>query len=268
MPLINIQPAYPTIQHARSAEAAVSVFSGDPAVEAVLLMGSCARGKAAPSSCVDLLVLSRPEVLAVERPRLEALWQSQYPEAPVYQEMLALARFSHIDLDFIDGSFDPAVHDHGWTSGADSFELEVGNTLAYTVPLFENGTYYQELRSRWLPYYSDDLRSQRLEMVLKYCRNNLDHIPYLAPRELYFQSFKRLYHAFEEFLQALFIAHHTYPIAYDKWVRESVTDILGLPDLFDHLAHILEVAPFESQQTLEKAHELNVLIDAYIDPKR
>lgn len=29
-------------------------------------------------------------------------------------------------------------------------------------------------------------------------------------------------------MQALFIARRTYPIAYDKWIREQVVDILGL----------------------------------------
>ena len=262
-----LNPAYPTPQHAGAAGAAARFFSEDPAVEAVLLMGSCARGKAAPSSCVDLLVLLRPENFAYERARLEVRWQERYPGDAVYQEMLALDRFTHIDLDIIDGIFDPARHDHGWTTGADAFELEVGNTLAYTVPLVEKGSYYQELLRKWLPYYNEGLRAQRLEMVLKYCRNNLDHIPYFAPRELYFQAFKRLYQAFEEFLQALFIAHRTYPIAYDKWVREGVVDILGLPDLYERLPRVLELANFESQETLLKSRLLNDLIETYIIPK-
>lgn len=268
MPFIPLNPAFPTEQHANAAGAAADVFANDPAVEAVLLMGSCARGKAAVTSCVDLLVLLRPETLARERSRLEQVWQAHYPEDAVYQDMLRLAKFTHIDIDFIDGVFDPARFDHGWTTGADVFELEVGNTLAYTVPLIENGGYYRELREQWLLYYPEELRAERLAMALKYCRNNLEHIPYFAPRELYFQSFKRLYHAFEEFLQALFIAHRTYPIAYDKWVKEEVVDILGLPDLYDSLAHVLAISEFESQEVVEKTMLLNRLIDSYILPLR
>ena len=259
-------PSFPTLQHASAAEAVTALYAGDPAVEAVLLMGSCARGKAVTGSCVDVLVLARPEVLKAERPRLEALWQQHYPADPVYQELLALAPFAHVDFELIDGDFDPARHYHGWTSGADAFELEVGNTLAYSVPLWERpgGGYYQALRARWLPYYNEDLRRERLAMVLKYCRNNLAHIPGYAPRGLYFQSFKRLYHAFDEFLQALFIARRVYPIAYDKWVQEGVAEVLGLPELYARLPRLLEIRHFESLEVVEKARELGELVEEWI----
>ena len=257
-------PAYPTPQHALAAQAVTGFFSSTPSVDAVLLMGSTARGRVTPDSCLDILVLSRPEVLAVERPRLEQAWQVAYTTEPVYLDLLKVGAFSHIDLEFIDGQFDPQRFYHGWTSGADSFELEVGNILAYSVALYENGAYYRDLQARWLPYYGDDLRRERLGMVLKYCRNNLAHIPLFVPRKLYFQAFNRLYHAFEEFLQALFISHRTYPIAYDKWVREEVAEILGLPDLYEQLTHILEVQPFESQVMVSKARQLGELLDGYL----
>ena len=261
-------PQYPTPQHASAADAICELFSHDPAVDSVLLMGSTARGKASPDSCLDILILSRPEVMAVERNRLESLWEAHFTGDAVgdkvgdkvYRDLLKVGAFSHVDLDFIDGCFDPANHPHGWTSGADEFELEVGNNLAYSVPLWEGGGYYQALRERWLPYYPESLRSERLAMVLKYCRNNLAHIPLYAPRGLYFQSFKRLYHAMEEFLQALFISRSVYPIAYDKWVREEVVEILGLPQVYERLAHVLEIQTFESQQVVEQARVLEALL--------
>lgn len=55
------------------------------------------------------------------------------------------------------------------------------------------------------------------------------HIPLYVRRGLYSQSLGRLWHVFQEFMQALFIAPRTYPIAYNKWVREQVEDSLGLP---------------------------------------
>ena len=54
---------------------------------------------------------------------------------------------------------------------------------------------------------------------------NLHHIPLYIKRGLYFQSFDRLYNAYQEFLQALFISRCTYPIAYNKWIREQVEEI-------------------------------------------
>jgi len=263
---MHLSATYPTRQHADAAEAVTAFFTRQPGVEAVLLMGSCARGRAAPSSCVDILVLLRPPELAARRADLEAAWQRFYEGQPVFAAMRQHGPFAHVDLDIIDGDFDPARHDHGWTTGADEFELEVGNSLAYSVPLWEGGGYYRELCERWLPYYKEDLRRARLEMVIGYCRNNLAHIPQYAPRGLYFQSFKRLYHAFEEFLQALFIARRTYPIAYDKWVEEGVSQVLGLPELYAQLPGLLEIPRFESQETVAKARQLEALLDEYITP--
>lgn len=260
----NPSPAYPTPQHAESAQALTDFFCQQPAVDAVLLVGSTARGKGGPDSCLDILVLCRPEAFADQRERLEALWQVEYAANLVYAAMRKVGAFSHVDLDFSDGVFDPAQHHHGWTTGADAFELEVGNYVRYAHPLLEQGTYFQELRARWLPYYNEDLRRERLAMALKYLRNNLAHIPLYAPRGLYFQCFKRLYQAFEEFLQALFITRRTYPIAYDKWVKEEVVDILGLPDLYERLPHILEIGQFESMEVVEKAEALEALVEAYI----
>jgi predicted nucleotidyltransferase len=262
---MQFTPAYPTPDHARAAEVISEYFSRESAVDTVLLVGSCARGKASPGSCLDIAVLAHPQILSAERKRLEGGWGQHYAAEPVYAAMRHHGPFAHIDLDFIDGAFDPQRHYHGWTSGADEFELEVGNTLAYSVPLGEGGPYYQELCAQWLPYYSEELRQQRLEMVLKFCRNNLEHIPLYAPRGLYFQSFKRFYHAFEEFQQALYISRRTYPIAYDKWVEEGVAEILGLPDLYARLPRLFEIANFESQEIVSKASQLNELIGHYME---
>jgi predicted nucleotidyltransferase len=259
-----VQPAYPTQAHAAAAEAVTALFAGHGGVEAVLLVNSCARGKASPDSCLDIIVLLRPEALARAHARLEDLWHAQYPSSPVFQDLLQMGAFSHVDLDWANGDFHEPYH--GWTSGADGFELEVGNTLAYSAPLWEGGSYFRELKTRWLPYYSEDMRARRLEMVLKYCRNNLRHIPLYAPRQLYFQCFKRFHQAFEEFLQALFIARRTYPIAYDKWVKEEVVEILGLPDLYAQLPPLFEIRSFESQEIVSKARQLEELLETYVLP--
>jgi hypothetical protein len=256
--------AYPTAEHARAADEITSFFSGQAGVDAVLLMGSCARGKGVPDSCLDILILLHPETFERAREPLEAAWLHYYQNQPVFARLRAAGAFSHVDLEFIDGTFDPARHDHGWTTGADAFELEVGNTLAYSAPLWESSSYYQDLRAQWLPYYSEDLRQERLEMVLRCCHNNLEHIPLYAGRELYFQCFKRFYHAFEEFLQALFIYHRAYPIAYDKWVREGIVEVLGLPDLYPRLAALFDICHFESDQIVRHAALLNNLIDEFL----
>ncbi|MEW6031828.1 MAG: hypothetical protein AB1645_02920 [Bacillota bacterium] len=89
------------------------------------------------------------------------------------------------------------------------------------------------------------------------------HIPLYVRRGLYYQSLGRLWHVFQEFMQALFIAPRTYPIAYDKWVREQVEDSLGLPALYPHLTHLFEVGRLESEELVRKAQKLEELLEAH-----
>jgi hypothetical protein len=255
---------YPTPQHARAAAAIVDFFAARPETESVLLTWSCARGKASPESCLDFSIVLRPDRLAAQRAEVEAAWERYYESTQVFAEMRALADFSHVDLELTDGCVDPADYYHGPTTGADAFELEIGNTFEYAVPLWERSDYYREMQAEWLPYYGDELRAERLAMARGYCLNNLDHIPSYVTRGLYFQSFGRLYDAFGEFLQALFIARRVYPVAYDKWIREQIVDILGLPDLYPHLPHLLEITHFESDEIAGKGRDLRALLQEYV----
>ena len=253
--------AYPTVEHERAAEAIVAAFSQHPDAEAVILVGSCARGKARWDSCLDIMILVLPEVLAAKREGLERWWDDLYQAEPAFRALRRLAKFSHVDLDFVDGCFVPGPH--GWTTGPDEFELAIGNTLVYSVPLWQRGDYMPRLKARWLPYYGEELRCERLTMVRRFCFNNLEHIPPYVDRGLYFQAFNRLYDAFREFLQALFIARRTYPIAYDKWIREQIEEILGLPDLYRQLPRLLEIHHLESQDIADRAASLWRLVEEY-----
>ncbi|MBN2086680.1 MAG: hypothetical protein JW748_15810 [Anaerolineales bacterium] len=255
-------PAYPTKEHEQAAARVVEMFSRQPDVEAVLLTCSCARGKAAPDSCLDIAVLVKPETLKDHGKDLGRAWDTANRTDPVFQVLRAVGKYSHVDLDFVDGLFSPG--DHNWTSGPDEFELAIGNLLAYSVPLWEQGGRLQRLKDQWLPYYGEDLRRERLEMVCRFGMNNLHHIPGYVDRGLYFQSFLRLWHAFGEFLQALFIARRVYPIAYDKWVREEVEEILGMPALYAELAALFEIHHFESGEIAEKAQILEKLWGEHI----
>ena len=259
---MGFSAAYPTIEHRRAAELIVGACSQHPDTEAVILVGSCARGKARWDSCLDVMILVLPEVLAAKRGDLEHWWESLYQSEPAFQALRRLAKFSHVDLEFVDGRFAPGPH--GWTTGPDEFELAIGNTLVYSAPLWQRGDYLQQLKAEWLPYYGEDLRLERLAMVRRFCLNNLEHIPPYVERGLYFQAFNRLYHAFGEFLQALFIARRTYPIAYDKWIREQIEEILGLPELYRQLPGLLEIQHFESEEIADKARELVRLVAEYV----
>jgi len=67
---------YPTIEHEKAATTVVNFFSNYPGVEAVLLIGSCTRGKASRESCLDFLVLVAPEALMTEKTAIEQQWKS------------------------------------------------------------------------------------------------------------------------------------------------------------------------------------------------
>ena len=101
-------------------------------------------------------------------------------------------------------------------------------------------------------------------MVLKYCHNNLDHIPLLIDRGLYFQAFNRFYNAYREFLQALFISKKIYPIAYDKWIKEQLVDILKNESLYKRVVKLFAIDNIESDILKKKRQDLKKIISGYI----
>ena len=100
-------------------------------------------------------------------------------------------------------------------------------------------------------------------MSKKSCLYELSHIQIFIKRELYFQAFDRLYIAFQKFLQTLFIKHTTYPIAYNKWIKEQIVEILDLPELYKELTKIISVSKIESTEINEKAKNLENLLNQY-----
>jgi hypothetical protein len=208
-------------------------------------------------------VLVKPETLALEGGRLNGEWESFYDTDKVFRELVATGKFAEVHLDIMDGEFVPPERGLNWSGAPDSFELEVGNALVYGVPLWQRSDYYGQLKARWLPFYDEEMRNERLKMARHFCTYNLDHIPLYVARGLYFQSFDRLYNAYQELLHALFIARRTYPIAYNKWIHEQIVDILGLPELYEQLTHLFEISRFESDELAHKAQDVRRLLDEY-----
>ena len=203
-------------------------FSAHAHVDTILVVNSCARGWAVAGSDLDLAVLITAAAASQEVQSLTTLWQKFIATQPLIHRFRSTGRFNQVHLDVFDGRMVPTVWDDG--GGPDYFEVEIGNRLAYAVPLHDAGAYFRQLQSQWLPYYGEDLRLSRLAMVREACARDLEAIPFYLNRGLYFQAFDRLYKAFQEFLQALFLARRTYPLAYNKWIREQVTEWLSLPD--------------------------------------
>jgi predicted nucleotidyltransferase len=269
--LVNINSLslkFPTSLHEQAAETAYRFFSTQAIVDTVLVVNSCARGHALPESDLDMAVLVRPDTPLEEFVRLEALWQHerltndvlcrfQRSGKPVHRQ-LDLIR---LHLDLIRGQYVPQTWDDG--GGPDGFELEIGNQLAYAAPLHGTGPYYLQLQAHWLPYYNADLHCHRLEMARAACAYDLDHVPFFVRRGLYFQAFDRLYKSFQEFLQALFITHHLYPLAYNKWIRLQVEEWMGLTELYPALSPIISVQNIESSELADKANDLMGLLERW-----
>jgi predicted nucleotidyltransferase len=254
---------FPTDAHRNAAAACALFFSNIKDIQAVLLTCSCARGKATKDSCVDIAVLQYPDTPTLIKQEILTLWNNEYITNDVYSPLKSTGKYSMIDLVVFDGNFREDLHE--WTSGPDPFELEIGNFIAYSKPLFTRSIYYNELRLRWLPYYNDEMRRRRLSMIKVFCINNLHHIPLYVERKLYFQSFSRLYHAMGEFLQALFITNRVYPISYDKWIYEQLNDFLHFPELYTELVKMMEYRNFESDEHVKKAEKLEQLLLTYCD---
>jgi hypothetical protein len=66
------------------------------------------------------------------------------------------------------------------------------------------------------------------------------------------------------FLLGLHVARRTYPISYDKWIREQVAGNLGLPEVYHRLPRLFELERFESRALEQKATALAALVDEYV----
>jgi hypothetical protein len=258
---MKLEAAYPTPEHQKAAETITEYFVSNHKIDAVLLVNSCARGKATRDSCLDIIMLAKPDPSRSQVRELEAGWEEFEKSNHAVQELYKTGRYSVVHPDFIQGVFVP--HEQDEAAGPDDFELQIGNFLEYSVPLWQGSDYLDQLKAQWLPYYNEDLRQKRLERVRWFCLNNLHHIPLYMERGLYFQSFDRLYNAYQEFLQALFIARRTYPLAYNKWIYEQTVEILGLPELYEQLTHLFEIKKFESHEMADKGKEVEQLLERY-----
>ena len=255
---MTLVPQFPTRLHHDSAELVRDYFLSISNVDTVLVVNSCARGKAVPESDLDFAILVKPGTTVNEIKNIHSSWLTYAATQPTFLSYKKSTPFAHLHLDIIDGNYIPAIIEAG--EPIDYFEIEIGNQICYSAAMGNAGSYFLELQQKWLPYYNNDLRLQRLSMTCNACNYDLDHIPFFVKRELYFQAFDVLCKAFQEYLQALFIANKIYPIAYNKWIKEQVVKWLNKPDLYPKLSPILSVNNIESNEINEKAKLLRELL--------
>jgi predicted nucleotidyltransferase len=247
--------SFPTAEHARTAETVAEYARSLDGVDTVLVVNSCARGRAVPESDLDMAILmSHP----IDEVAMERAWGIHAKLDDTVTGFVGRGPFSQIHLDFFDGEFEPEYWDDG--GGPDDFEIEIGNRVAHAVPLDSAGPRFTALQERWLPYYEDPLRLARLEMVRAAALHDLDHVPFYLERSLHLQAFDRLFKAFREYLQALFISHRQYPLAYNKWLDEQLGWI-GERESYDTLLGILAVEDFRGSAMASRAEALRMLVE-------
>ncbi len=256
-----IEIIFPTELHRQATGVIKDFFLEQKNIDTILLVNSLARGKAASESDIDIAVLLTQTTNNSEITRLDNIWKDFFSSDRTLNQYKNSDRFAQIHLDIIDGVFAPTIWEDG--GSIDFFEVEIGNRLLYSAPLTGEGEHFKKLKSKWLPYYDTNLQTQRLKLAKAACLYDLDHIPIFVKRRLYFQAFDRLYVAFQKFLQTLFIKHKTYPIAYNKWIKDQVVEVLNLPELYKELPNIISLNRIESTELLDKAKSLKKLLDQY-----
>jgi len=252
---------FPTGLHRKATETIKDFFLEQQNIDTILLVNSIARGKATAESDIDIAILVSEAATTAEMIKLESIWNYFSSSDFTLNQYKNSAKVAQIHLDIINGIFEPAVWEDG--GGIDFFEVEIGNRLLYSASLSGEGAYFKKLKSKWLPYYDTELQIERQQLAKLSCIYGLDHITGLVKRGLYFQAFDKLYSALQKFLQTLFIKHKTYPVAYNKWIRDQVAGILKLPELYKELPGIISVNKLESNELIDKATTLKKLLHQY-----
>jgi predicted nucleotidyltransferase len=252
-----------TATHQKAYNLVYDALWRDDRVLALAITGSAARNEGSFDSDLDFNIFFAEDAPATEIAAILTRVENDVKRELATQPGSEVGIFFDIDLHVAPTLITPQPR--GWTDGPDAFELEIGNTFVYTRLVFERAGYFTQAQARYLPYYDEQLREERLAATLKFCHNNINHIEPYVKRGLYFQAFRRLYDASREFLQALFIAQRVYPIAYDKWVKKQLVEILDLPDLYQGFVALYAVHNLESDELTVKGQQLREYIAAYVE---
>ena len=243
-------------------------FKTYPGVQAIILTGSLARGKAVEGSCVDLFIF-------VGERQFENLVTSLRERARAYSSLGGRICFYEgeleggilfgdvrVDICFTDGKLDPRS-ENPFDITRDEFETTIGNLFVYSVMLYEKGDHYQKLKQKYLPYYNDELREIRLVGTSEEFAYKIWKTKWLAERNEYLSSFEALLEAQRIFLQHLFIKKGRYPIDYSKWIGEQCSRILQMPGLYQEIASIINGIELTEKTLTKKADALEKLFVQY-----
>lgn len=251
------EPTFPTPRHAALVSALRDLFGAEDDVSAILLGGSLARGRGGPASDVDLLLLVPADRLAAfaTRPRDYAALGATGVEAEPDGVALDFGGLpAHIWM--TDGKLAPRA------SGSvldDPFELEVAALYVNARPLLDRDGLRGRLGARYLPFYDEGLRRQRLRRLAGEFASHCAALEDQAARGLGFAAIDRLHTAFRAFVLGLFLANRRYPLDLMKHLEEQVGDGLGRADLLPAMRGVLALRALHPAALTERAHRLRSL---------
>jgi predicted nucleotidyltransferase len=108
---MKLQVIYPTPEHQHAADVIVDFFISKYKIDAVLLVNSCARGKATRDSCLDIVVLAKPDPTRASLKTLEAGWEELEKSSQAIKDLYQAGKYSVVHPDFIHGVFTPREQD-------------------------------------------------------------------------------------------------------------------------------------------------------------
>lgn len=246
----------------------VGYFRNHPGVYAIALIGSLARGKAVEGSCIDLAVFLHKKHLdnlaATIASRTEAYSRLNGQICYYNGEVEGGIEFGKIrvDLGFTDGNF-KGYSKNSFDITRDEFETTIGNLLVYSIPLYQKGKKFQQLKRKYLPFYDERLRSARLKGTAEEFSYKIWKTRWLAGRGEYLAALEVLVESQRIFLQHLFIKKRKYPIDYVKWLKDQCTEILAVPELYQELLSIINGIELTKDCIVEKSDKLEKLFRRY-----
>ena len=246
----------PTPQHERAAAEITSFFREQADTQAVLLTNSCARGKATPDSCLDLQVVTQTERVA----GLDQAFRRFAAGSAAVAELNAIGRWADVHLD---------VHRWRLRGAADRPRTRLARSRGRKPPrLLDSVAGSRRSPPRATRRMAALLRRETPCRAAACGRSDVSRLPRpdsLVPRPTaVVPGLARLHGAFSWFLLALHRKHRTYPIAYDSWIREQIVENPGMPQLYDRLPALFEIAHLESRELDQKAADLRALADTYL----
>jgi predicted nucleotidyltransferase len=226
--------------------------AGDPDVRAAVLCCSLAAGYGDEDSDLDFAFIAESDRIEAVKGRFETL-----------QEALNREHDMWCDIDVTDGEFKPG--EMGW-SDVDRFELEVGNIVVYSMPIFDRDGSLAEIRKRWLPYYSEDLAERRAKRFAKLTTNHVVQGLKSARRGHGFDSMDRLYTGIQTLIAGLYVHRRVYPVDYLKRLELHLERHLGMGELGRDLRFLFDVGELETKRLERSLHRLNDLALTLLPP--